>query len=80
MEQLQAEGFCIFRNILTLEECAYHMASIDNLFANTVYMDGAEIEKYERLRTRNPGLSDLILSRLDRHIDSSSRRPELIIS
>ena len=56
------------------------MASIDNLFANTVYMDGAEIEKYERLRTRNPGLSDLILSRLDRHIDSSSRRPELIIS
>jgi hypothetical protein len=72
MDNLAAEGYIAIPNLITLDECREFCAWIDKLFAGEPELDGLDVEGYDRLRVRNPGLSQLVKTRLTERLKFGS--------
>jgi hypothetical protein len=69
MERLIKDGYLVLDNILSMTECAEYKQFIDELFAINPDLDGLEIEGYNRLRVKIPGLNNKIHERLQRELN-----------
>lgn len=72
MDLLVRDGFLVLENALNSEQCDFYKKYIDDIFSATPDSDGLEIDGYERNKTFNSELSDVIKDILSKYIDTSN--------
>jgi hypothetical protein len=73
MDNLAVEGYTTIPNLLTHDECSKLCEWINQLFAAEPELDGLDVEGYDRLRVKKPGLSELVRKRLSEKLHLGHR-------